>query len=113
MKNTNAIEKDYDLIISEATIHKYNSLMSVKSLDYEHNDMPRYETIASWTVDFGDGYEIDLKVCSSDDGDPLWCEAVLFKDGCERSCTDVEEVLNGDWNLNADGISFNLHVKVA
>lgn len=105
--------KDYDLIIPETIINKYNNLMSVETLDYDQNNIPRYETIASWTANFGNGYEVDLKVCSSDNGDPLWCEAVLFKDGCERSCTDVEEVLNGDWDLNADGISFNLHVKVA
>ena len=105
--------KDYDLIIPKITINKYNNLMSVKTLDYEQNNIPRYGIIASWTVNFGDGYEVDLKLCSSDNGEPLWCEAVLFKDGCERNCTDVEEVLNGDWELNADGILFNLHVKVA
>ena len=105
--------KKCELAIPKSIINKYNNLMSVETLNYEQNDIPRYETIESWTVNFGNGYEVDLKVCSSDYGNPLWCEAVLFKDGCERSCTDVEEVLDGDWYLNADGISFNLHVKVA
>lgn len=105
--------KKCELAIPKSIINKYNNLMSVETLNYEQNDIPRYETIESWTVNFGNGYEADLKVCSSDYGDPLWCEAVLFKDGYERSCTDAEEMLDGDWDLNADGISFNLHVKVA
>lgn len=107
------MEKHFDLFIPRDVAKKYNSLMSIDTLDYENNDIPRYSTIASWNVNCGDGYEVDLKVCSSDNGDPLWCEAVLFKDGSERSCTDIEEVLDGDWELCTDDIYFNIHVKVA
>ena len=37
-------------------------------------------------------------------------KGVVFKDGCECSCTDVEDEITGEWELNADGISFMLHV---
>ena len=51
----------------------------------------KYATIHSETVviDAESKLEADVKVCSSDDGDPLWCEAVLFEDGSEVECTEM------------------------
>jgi len=70
----------------------------------------RYATIQSWTVDFGEGYEADLKVCSSDIGDPLWSEAVLFFNGAEVSCSEPRSELCGEWLLHADGREFVVNV---
>lgn len=98
------------LAIPAEQIDKYNSLMSVDRLDYKENNIPRFAAVDSWTVNAGDGYEIDVKVCSSDDGDSLWCEAVLFLDGCEQDCSDVECKLDGEWELEANGICFKLAV---
>lgn len=104
------MERKFMLGIPERLVSRYRKLMQASELDYDLLGIPRYETVDCWTVDCGDDYAIDLKVCSSDFGDPLWCEAVLFKDGCECSCTDVEDEITGEWELNADGISFMLHV---
>lgn len=105
------MEKQSFLYISDDTIEKYNRLMSCKKLDYKKHAIPLYATIASWTVDFGEGYEVDLKVCSSQDNDPLWCEAVLFKSGCEVTCSEVENELGGDWRFEANGITFIVNVQ--
>lgn len=91
-------------------IDEYNYMMSVDELDYDENDIERYSTVDSWTINIGDGHEIDLKVCSSDDGDPLWCEAVLFLNGCEQVCSDVADELDGEWQLEADGVRYVLNV---
>lgn len=98
------------LAISSEEIDKYNHLMMINELDYKKNDIPRYSTINSWTVDAGNGYEIDLKVCSSDDGDPFWCEAVLFLNGSELACSDVEAKLDGVWELETNENCFVLNV---
>lgn len=61
------------LCIPKETVEEYNRLMRPDSgtLDYIENDIPRYATIAEWTVKLGNGFEVDIKVCSSNDGDPL------------------------------------------
>lgn len=99
------------LKIPAEQIDTYNRLMAAEKLDYEKNDIQRFSTVNSWTVNAGEGYEIDVKICSSNDGDPLWCEAVLFLNGCEQVCSDVEDQLDGEWNLEANDISFILTVE--
>lgn len=57
--------------ILSSKIEECDSLMNVDELDYEKNDIPRFSTIERWTADYGNQYEIDLKVCSGSNGDPL------------------------------------------
>lgn len=95
------------------TVGEYNRLMQVKELDYKENNIPRYSTVDRWTVNAGDGYEIDVKVCSSNDGDPLWCEAVLFRYGCEETCTDVCDKLDEEYELETDDIRILLTVTIS
>lgn len=79
---------------------KYNAMMRASSLDYNALGIRTCSTVKSWTVDYlGDGYEADLKVCSGDWNSPLWCEVVLFKDGCECCCSIAKDNLLGDWIL--------------
>lgn len=87
------------LYIPHGTAQKYNDWMQTKSLSYRDNDIPKCATIISWTVDFGHGYEVDLKVCSSIDDAPLWCEAVLFQYGSECCCSEIHNNLLGEWDL--------------
>ena len=50
-----------------------------------------------YTAKFGDGYEVDLKFCPSDDGNP-WAEFVMFYYGFEVSCSDcldLDEIWDG------------------
>lgn len=98
------------LSIPVAEVQRYNALMQASSVDYEAEDISRYATVCSWTVPFGDGYEADVKVCSSDTNDPLWCEIVLFKNGSEVSCTDTCEDLIGTWTLEAKGNTYEIEI---
>lgn len=96
--------------IPSSKIEECDSLMNVDELDYEKNDIPRFSTIERWTADYGNQYEIDLKVCSGSNGDPLWCEAVLFKNGCEVECSEVYYDLAGIWTLSDGDLYFELEV---
>ena len=102
MKNT--------ITISSAALDRYNKLMQAECVDYEAEGIDRYTCVARWSAEFPEGFEVDIKVCASDCGEPLWCEAVLFQNGHERSCTDVCEELDGEWSLCADGQEYIVNV---
>lgn len=104
------MRNEKNLFIESSIINKYNELMELDFIAYDEHDIPRYSTIESWTTDFGNGFEVDLKVCSSNYDEPIWCEAVLFLNGNEISCSDVEDKLNGEWIFNYNDIEFILHV---
>lgn len=73
--------------------------------EYQDED----ETIIH-TVKFPNGYEIDVKCCGCQN-EASWTEAVLFdSNGYEVSCTEVEEEYDGIWNLNYNGIEYNVVV---
>ena len=101
------------LHIPKEIIAKYNQLMQPSDgiVDYEKTDISRYATVDSWTVDFGDGYEVDIKVCSSNYDDPLWCEGVLFFHGSEVGCTDVCDTLDGEYYFCPESDEFIVYVK--
>ena len=68
------------------------------------------ETIVETVVlDENIGLEADIKCCGAD-GEPAWCEAVLFKDGYEVSFTDVEDDFFGEWEFEYDGILYVINV---
>lgn len=97
----------YERTLKIDNIEFYNNLMSQDKVDYNIYGICPYSTVDSWTIEFEDGYEVDLKVCSSGLNDDIWCEAVLFRNGCELSHTDVYDRLDGTWDeLEYDGIEF-------
>lgn len=65
---------------------------------YDKYGMKRDETITE-TVVFDDGIEMDIKLVICEDEDMPYTEAVLFKDGCELICTDVEDEFVCEWEL--------------
>lgn len=66
----------------------------------------------SVTAVFPDGMEMDVKCCGCDDA-PSWTEAVLFRDGSEVCCTDVEEEFPGPWELDYNGRRYIAIVSVS
>lgn len=93
-------------------VRKLNRLMQTLKVNYEKEGIDRSSTVALWTANFEDGYEMDLKVSSSSDWDePLWCETVLFRHGCEAACSDVWDDLTGAWDFSVDGKLFVLNVS--
>ncbi len=70
----------------------------------------------SVTAAFENNIEMDIKLCGvqyeeGDDNLP-WTEAVLFDNGCEVCHTDVCNVFMGVWELEYNGISYEVTVKV-
>ena len=89
----------------------YESLMSLPKGHPDLEGYPKYALIKSWTKRFDNPlYEMEIKVCSSDHGDPLWCEAVLFKDGQQVAYSEPEAELAGDWTLLDNGAKFTVYV---
>ena len=80
------------LYISDEIIAKYQPLMRLKAkVDYDKYDLETYQTVESWSVGFPDGCVMDIKIRSGDrrDGDPLWSEAVLYRNGVKMTFTDI------------------------
>ena len=79
-----------------------------KAIDWKIGDnedarLTEDETI-TYTARFDDGVEVDIKCCGCEVDEFLeengaWTEAVMFKDGCEVACSDVEEEFFGEWEL--------------
>ena len=60
------------------------------------------ETIIETVVlDADIGLEADIKCCGVD-GEPAWCEAVLYQDGYEEGCIDAEDEFFGEWEFEYD-----------
>ena len=98
------MEYQKKLYIGKAEIEKWERLMDAEEVDYDAEGINSYSSAASWTMDFGNGFQMDVKVCtgSRHDGDapnglgnPLYAEGVLFKNGEEITLTDVAESLDG------------------
>lgn len=74
--------------------------------DYQGED----NTITN-TVKFQDGLKMDIKCCGCDE-ESSWTEAVLFKDGKEVACSEVEEAYLGEWVLEYGGNEYTANVSV-
>lgn len=79
----------------------------------EEECMGEDETI-SYTANFGNGIEMDVKVCGvqyeEGGNNTPWTEAVLFENGCEVGCSDACDVFEGEWELEHEGIMYTVNV---
>lgn len=67
------------------------------------------ETI-TFTAVFGDGYKVDVQVCGvqyrEGESNLPYTQAVLYRNGSERCCTEPSEELEGEWHLYDRGTEF-------
>lgn len=94
-------------LISKEDIDHWEALMKKDKVDLDVEGLPKGQCVERWTIDFGDGMQADLKVCTSDDD--VWSEMVWFKDGTEVSHTDVCDSLVGEW-LYLDDPRYSVNV---
>lgn len=87
-------------------LEKLNNLMQAEEVDYGKHGIKPYSTVIRWSVAFLDEYEMDIMVCSYQDGTPLGCQAVLFLNNKEVACTDIEERIDKNWTLSHNGRTF-------
>lgn len=64
----------------------------------------------SKTADFGNGIEMDIKLCGAREEKP-WTEAVLFCNGSEVCHSDVCEEFEGEWELEYNGNIYVVNVR--
>lgn len=92
---------------------KIDRLLNTQPSDEEH--CMGEDELYSETAVFDDGYEVDIKLCGvryEDGGDNTpWTEAVLFKDSCEVTCTDVSDEFFGEWRLETDDETYVVFVE--
>ena len=72
--------------------------------------LKRDETI-TYTADFGNGIEADIKVVICEDDKP-YTEGVLFKNGNEVACTEPSDDILGEWWFEYNGEKYVVNVKV-
>ena len=89
-------DNEFPFVMEKSILEAHEALMQSKNrVDYGKYGIEKFATIQRQTVVI-DPYvnlEADVKICSGDDGDPLWCEAVLFEDGSEVEHTEVLDTL--------------------
>jgi hypothetical protein len=67
------------------------------------------DVIQTWSANFGDGIEADIKLVN---GDTPYIDAVLFQDGCEVNVLDVSETLLGEYDFRYKGMQYVVNVEV-
>jgi hypothetical protein len=89
--------------VPEAEMSEMNGLLSLETMP----DSGPYEVVKTYTADFGDGWQADIKVCN---GEPPYVDPVLFLDGNEITCIEIADNLNGEYHFHS--IDFDLIVDV-
>lgn len=88
----------------------WNNLMKKESVNLYEEGFCKDDCVAKYVVKFGDNdYEMEIQVCTSEDD--VWCQAVLFDNmGIERCCSDVDDTLEGDWELEYNGDKYIVNI---
>lgn len=96
------------LYYPQEDLEELNNLMQAREVDYAKHGIKPYSTVIRWSVSFIGGYEMDVMVCSYQDGTPLGCQAVLFLNNDEVACTDIEMRIDKEWSLSHNGRIFTV-----
>lgn len=88
----------------------WNNLMKKESVNLYEEGFCKNDCVAKYVVKFGENdYEMEIQICTSEDD--VWCQAVLFdNDGCELCCSDVDDTLEGDWELEYNGDKYIVNI---
>lgn len=93
-----------EIILTTKEDNYYNKILNSKEL------MGEDDTI-SLKADFGNGFEMDVKICGTKKDYP-WTEAVLFFNGSEVCCTEPETEIMGEWTLECSGNIFTTVISL-
>ena len=103
------------LKVSKEDADRINRYLNVPP-ENESDCLGLNETI-TFTVDFGDGIEMDIKCCGvkfrEGESNLSWTEAVLFNKGSEVACSEPGESFLGEWVLEYGGNQYCATVEVA
>ena len=102
------------------TINKAAADMIIRYLTIEptcaEDCLGEDETIV-YTAVFDNGIEVDVKCCGVQYGEDeetnvAWCDAVMFKNGYEVGCSEVEDDFFGEWEFEYDGNEYVVMVEI-
>ena len=93
-----------------------------KKIDYYLSHEPVSEeecfgedAVITYTAKFEDGMEMDIKLCGvqyeEEESNLPWTEAVLFRNGCELTHSEVSDEYFGLWELEYDGDVYSCLVE--
>lgn len=71
--------------------------------DYKAHKLPKYSTLERFTTRYENDLELNAKICTGDDGGPIWTEIVLFQKGCETACSEISNSLDEELHVEYDG----------
>lgn len=102
--------KERTITIPKKDINHYDMLLTMTGNQiYDKFGLKRDETI-TYTANFEDGYEVDIKLVICEDESKPYTEAVLFNNGSEVTCSEPEGDMLGDWELETDTTKFIIHI---
>lgn len=112
MKGAKTMTKNKTLYINQKRAEYIQTLLSMTGKEiYDKYGLKRDETITETVVFENTAYEMDIKlVIPMDETETPWTEAVLFFNGWEVACSDVEDEFFGEWTLEADDHSFTVNI---
>ena len=103
------IKKEIEIKEVELRVPRYEAEAITNRLNTvpcsEEECMGEEETITH-TANFGNGIEMDIKVCGvqfiDEEGttNTPWTEAVLFENGCQVACSEPGEDFFGEWEFS-------------
>ena len=85
-----------------------------KALNSKRKNMLGEDEAIVKTAIFPNGIEMDIKCCgvqyNKDDDNSAWTEAVLFHNGHEVACSEVNDSFLGTWELEYNGTLYRTNV---
>ena len=102
------------IFITRNNIKLFNELgkTNLEEKDFSKHNLAKFSCFFVETATFKNGYQADIKACTGDIGDSVWCEMVLFDEkGNELSCTDVQETIDGEWKLEYEDDVYTVYIE--
>jgi len=86
-----------------------DAMQKILDLQYSGPECDRDGLFATYSAEFGDGWEADIKVCN---GDGPYIDAILFHDGHQAQVLDISEKLVGEFRFVVEGTEYIVEIKV-
>lgn len=100
-----------NIVISKKEMDLINDLLLLRDDEiYQKYGYKRDETITH-TARFPNGIEADIKLVICDEGES-YTEGILFQNGVELTHTECENIYEGEWCFEYDGIEYIVNVIV-
>lgn len=109
MKTIRVLKRVHNVSIDVNTAKYWNDALS---LNKQHPDGKESQTLDEFTVDFGNGINVDIKLCNGDTGP--WIDSILFENGNEIFALEpCSEKVEGEYSWPiGDDTEFLLIVEI-